>query len=128
VGYLTRVPYTVLSFFDVVIANQYVNEQLGNQQNVLNNNWQPSAPGYTLTDADGFFEDSICVSGPSLSPQETPPAGPLGTTLVYSVAQTWSVGYTTSGAGVPVQTDTIQHYIDHGAHAGIVTPLRGIGQ
>ena len=128
-GYLTQVSYIAQSFFGVNIGNQYVNEQLGNPQNVLTNNWGPlPTPSSTLSNTGGGFNDTICFSATGASPLETQPATPLGATLVEFAAQTWSLGVMTIGAGVPVQTDTIQYFIDHGAHAGIVTPLRGIGQ
>src|SRR5882762_9276909 len=42
---------------------------------------------------------------------------------VHHRRQTFYVGTQTPGMGVRIQTDTLQRWLDHAAHEGIVTPV-----
>jgi hypothetical protein len=53
----------------------------------------------------------------------TPVCPNNGSTPVVHWGQEWVVGSTTSGSGAPVQTDTLQKYLDHGRHLNIVSPV-----
>jgi hypothetical protein len=124
-GWVTQVTYTALSYFGAVIGGMRFSEQFSNYQPNQTNNWPAYTPSNGMaTLPDGRFMDQICVTGTGGVPQPTPPQIPLGATLVDSGTQTWSVGTSSTGPGVPVQTDTLQRWLDHGAHYQPVSPLR----
>jgi hypothetical protein len=74
---------------------------------------------------DGTFFDEICVTDNSnqRSPHPVSPQNPLGSNAVNETRQTWFVGSTQPGLGVPVQNDSLRRYTDHGIHVDIVSPV-----
>jgi hypothetical protein len=119
-GYLSYVPYRMVSFLGIPIANEFVNEYFVNQIISVPNNWPTyaSLQGHYLS-ADGTFFDHICVSGPAASPQ------PLKSgQLIDSGTQLWYIGSPLNGSGVEVQSDLFQRFQDHGGHTNVVSPVR----
>ena len=53
----------------------------------------------------------------------TPQSPQGGNTKVVHWAQAIYIGSETVGAGRKVQTNTLQKYLDHAAHEGIVSPV-----
>jgi hypothetical protein len=129
-GFLSQIPYKVLSFFGVAIANQYVTEAFANQQDIyVGDNWPVYVPGLPmLTAGDGTFADAICVAGApgTGNPQPLQPQNPRSTVQVDQALQSWYIGGQSSGSGVEVQTDTILRFEDHGIHVStsIKSPVR----
>ena len=88
-----------------------------------NENWRQGTVGCvtTIGSAPASFGDSIAgeTAGhyptPVYNQQQNGPA-------VYHWGQEWRVGTCTNGSGPRVQTDTLQKYTDHAAHAGITSP------
>jgi hypothetical protein len=135
-GYVSSVGYFVESKFGLTMVGIPVNEFFSGSDSPTapytqdTENWdlyaliqpQPSA----TTDQDGFV-DYICISNfnGKLIPVPQPPPPPpntLSTTGVDSKAQEWHVGSASSKDGPLVQTDTLQRYLDHGAHLDIKSP------
>jgi hypothetical protein len=99
-------------YFTTLIVNDYSGA-----------NWtEAPAAGYTATNS--AFTDVI--QGQAVSPPPYPypqsPQTPLSGTAVDHWGQEWRVGSTTPGLGARVQTNTLQKYIDHARHTGIVSP------
>jgi hypothetical protein len=122
-GYQSKVFYTILSFFGTQIANIGINETFGTQaDDFIGNNWPAFVAG-GATATTSFF-DNLCIIFPTGTPHSLPPQSPLSTVKIDHGSQFWFVGSTTSGAGVEVQSDTLQRYQDHGLHLNLVSPTR----
>jgi len=123
-GFLTQVPYQIMSFLGTVISNIGVNESFAGQtQDYLGANWMAYVPMPYLS-TDGTFADNICVICPSCTPPSLPPQSPLSTVKIDHGTQLWFVGSLTVGSGVEAQSDVLQRYQDHGRHLSIVSPVR----
>ncbi len=123
-GYESIVPYKIISFFNVQIANVGVYELLGQPANYVTNNWgSPTALGIFTN--DGTFVDQLCIAG-SYSPHPLIPQSPLSNNLIQQIPQSWQVGPTSpnSGQGIAVQTDTQNWFIDHARHTNVISPVR----
>lgn len=122
-GYISYIPYDIISFFGVQITHIGVNETFGSRTDVYQgNNWpSPTAGGYTS--ADGSFADHACQTQPSGTPPSYPPGSPQSS-LVFQMSQNWYVGSSTSGSGLIVQEDELEYYQTHGDHTGILSPVR----
>ncbi|HEY2468940.1 MAG TPA: Ig-like domain repeat protein [Terracidiphilus sp.] len=135
-GYRSTVGYFVESKFGVTMVGIPVNEFFTGSDSPTapytqdTENWDLYALIQTQqahnTDQEGFFDD-ICISNSNgkLMPAPQPPPSPpnaLSTTGVDSRAQEWHVGSDSSKDGPLVQTDTLQRYLDHGAHLDIKSP------
>jgi len=121
-GYESIVPYKIISFFNVQIANVGVYELLGQPANYVTNNWgSPTALGIFTN--DGTFVDQLCIAG-SYSPHPLIPQSPLSNNLIQQIPQSWQVGPTSpnSGQGIAVQTDTQNWFIDHARHTNVISP------
>jgi hypothetical protein len=121
-GYLSYIPYSIISFFGQQMTNIEHNEFFGAKHNdVSNNNWAaPAAMG--SFSPSGAFVDCLLVVGYSTPPTE-PPQSSLNQ-LVFDIPQTWYIGSEMSGTGLPVQFDTINYYQNHGRHVSITSPVR----
>ncbi|MDX6499709.1 MAG: hypothetical protein QOG23_2969 [Blastocatellia bacterium] len=121
-GFQSLVPYRIVSFFGVTVANVDINEGFSGYQQVYPGaTWTFDAGGLNTT--DGTFQDNICAIT-SGTPHSLPPQSPLSSTLVDILSQTWYVGPSLQPAiGVEVQTDDLKRYQDHGLHASIVSPV-----
>jgi len=124
----------MLSAENVQIANEYIAEAFGAQNFAPGepnpNDWTPypqlvgpEGTNFYLS-PDGTFFDQISEAGKVMPPTLPPvPGGPLSIVLVDFGNQTWTVGSQLANQGVVVQTDVFQRYLDHGAHATIVSPV-----
>ncbi len=133
-GFCTAIPYSMISAENVPIANEYITEAFGPQSFAPGepnpNDWTPytqlvglEGTNYYLS-PDGTFSDVIGQAG-RVNPRTLPPptGGPLSLVLVDFGNQAWTVGSEQAAQGVPVQTNIFQRYLDHGAHASIVSPV-----
>lgn len=123
-GYMSHVPYRMLSFFGVQISNVGINESFGARTDVyLGNNWPNGAAGGVVSPS-GTFLDKLCAVGSSLTPSTLAPQSPLTSTQIYYRYQLWYVGSVTPGSGIMVQNNNLILYRDHGVHSSIVSPVR----
>jgi hypothetical protein len=122
-GFQSLVPYAIISFQGQQITHIPVFESLNNDVPFYTGEtWPFAANGFTST--DGTLVDNICAVG-SLTPHPLPPQSPtLSTTAIDQINQQWTVGGGSVASGLPVQTDTLQRFIDHGRHTGITSPVR----
>lgn len=131
-GFISYISYEVDDQFQVNTystnnANVGINEKLGavNPPPTAAENWSKGSEGGSPT-SGGDFQDNVCTTGPTFNPQPLPPVPPLSNQLVITIPQEWFAGNSTNPAthqGCPVQTDTIDEFLDHGTHTGITTPL-----
>jgi hypothetical protein len=123
-GYASGIFYQIMSRLGAVISNIGINEAFGGTRVLQQNNW-PAPSAKAGVSPDGRFFDKICVSTRtnSFNPQPLAPRSPLGSDAVDETRQTWFVGGTQSGLGVPVQNDSLKRFTDHGIHAEIVSPV-----
>jgi hypothetical protein len=126
-GYVSNVPYKILSQFGVTVTNAPINEQFGTPSNITANNWGLPSEG-SVTPPNGTFVDTLCTTSPrtgpgALQPLPLPPGSPLSGTVVQEIPQSWFVGIVTPGLGLSVQTDFANYYIDHGNHSYVVSPV-----
>ena len=83
-------------------------------------NWLRGSPGGSPTQGAVFYDK---IQGAYTG--YTPAASCTGAdSKVDHWGQEWWVGSQTSGSGTPVQTDTLQKYIDRGDHESIVSPVQ----
>ncbi|MGA9671402.1 MAG: hypothetical protein WBQ94_19480, partial [Terracidiphilus sp.] len=123
-GFLSVVPYEIVSFRGVIIANIGVNESFtGITDDYIGNTW-PSYTAAPYVTTNGDFADSICEANSGLTPSALPPQPTLTTVKIDHGFQSWFVGSTNEAVGVEVQTDTLQRYQDHGLHTAITSPVR----
>lgn len=123
-GFLSTITYQLRDQFNDSIPNAPVTEHLSNESPIQINNWTPTPAGSNATPA-GLINDLICAAGSSLTPSPTQPQSPLSSSLVDTITQSIWVGTTdpsSSPAGVHVQDDTMQRFIDHGRHSSISSP------
>ena len=73
------------------------------------------------TDSSSNWSDNLQACGPFTPP--TSDASGSGT-LVFTLQQTWRAGSLITGSGVPLQTDVLNYYTNHGAVTNMVTPAR----
>jgi hypothetical protein len=123
-GYASGIFYQIMSRLGAVISNIGINESFGGTRVLQQNNW-PAPSAKAGVSPDGKFFDKICVSDRTntFNPQPLSPKNPLGSDAVDETRQTWFVGSTQSGLGVPVQNDSLKRFIDHGIHTSIVSPV-----
>jgi hypothetical protein len=121
-GFQSLVPYKIVSFFGVTVANVDINEGFSGYDPVYpGDSWTFDAGGFNTT--DGTFQDNICAIT-SGTPHSLPPQSPLSSTLVDILFQTWYVGPSVQPAiGVEVQTDDLKRFQDHGLHDNVVSPV-----
>jgi len=122
--YVTNLNYTMRDQFGTQLPSGVpVNEQwtTGVVVDYSGMDWRRSSPtGFSPSVAG--FADIIQGETPEHTPTPSAPGSPLGTTAVYHWGQDWFIGSTNPGSGSRVQSDTLQKYIDHAAHASIVSP------
>lgn len=125
-GYLSVIPYTVLSFTGVQIANIAVNETFASiTDDYIGNNWPFPQPTSDYDTAQGTLLDGVCIIFPDGTPPSLSPQSPnLSSTEIDHASQFWFVGSLTEGSGIEVQSDVIQRYQDHGRPLAIVSPTR----
>jgi hypothetical protein len=110
----------MLSYFGNALFGMNLNESFA-QVNIA----QSPGYGYMAVGTNGIalqanFTDSYCAAFNPFPPITTlPPQTPLLTDVVDSSIQTYSLGSTIIGGGVPVQTQMLTRYRDHIT----VTPL-----
>ncbi len=101
------------------------NEALGTKTSEHGSNW--ASFNYFMSGGDtNPVIDNLQPPDPSVNPSISPtPVCPTSsdTQRYMSRTQTISVGNSSTG-GVPVQTDYLGYYIDHGSHDGITVPSR----
>ena len=69
-------------------------------------------------------EITAAGAGLEWSPPTLKPQSPLLSQEVEDLTQTWYIGSTTNGDGIPVQFDNITYYQDHGRHLSVTSPVR----
>jgi hypothetical protein len=84
-------------------------------------NWRRADPNCDSADNSGRFYDLIGGETPDRTPQPVYNTQWNGA-AVYHWGQEFRVATCTIGSGRRVQADTIQKYIDHGAHTNIFSP------
>jgi hypothetical protein len=128
-GYSSQIPYTVQSFRGQNITGIYINESFTSddtfQAPYEASNWPSIAVNPAVQIGATGFSDQICIGNVNglLTPAPEVPQAPLSSAQVDHRNQSWSVGSSTSGQGVSVQTDTLQRYLDHGRHLSVMSPL-----
>jgi len=97
----------------------------GSGYNAQNCTWPQASAGGSSTTSQlpSDLYDSIAPPAITTNPKPTPQGAGSSTNLVIYWGQEFQVGSSTPGQGAPVQTDTIQYYIDHAAHTGITSPV-----
>jgi len=125
-GYETEIKYLIQDQFENLIGagNMKINED-------FTGNAEPDFPppmNWTMTDDKAFTISnpilSDIIQGENvLNHTPTPQTPHGGNTKVVHWAQAIYIGSDTVGAGRKVQTDTLQKYLDHAAHEGIVSPV-----
>jgi hypothetical protein len=101
-----------------------VNESFGQRiDSYTGNTWGSPTPGPTTTSVAGTYTDNLCIVGTGATPPTKPPQNPLGSVLVFQLAQTWSAGTLATGGGKAVQEDVMNYYQDHGTITQITTPV-----
>jgi hypothetical protein len=122
-GYLYYLNYAMQdNLLDAFPSTIGVNEAwtTGVTPDYTGTNWTRSGPkGFSSTES--AFADEIGGAPPSGSTPTPNCNGP--TTPVQHWGQEWYIGSTTPGAGTPVQTDTLQKYINSAAHLIIKSPV-----
>jgi hypothetical protein len=134
-GYISNVNYISADACGYAMTSIALNEQFGQwSYNNPTYNWNhPTAcydpltgltqcpsgySGWVWPDRISHFMCSVCT------PPVSNPQTPLSSTGVDYAPQTWRLGSNSIGAGVIVQTNTIQRYVDHGRHVPpIVSPV-----
>ena len=122
-GYLSQIPYNIISFLGLQITNIPINEILSTRYDYWQGNNWPTPTAGSFTSTTGAFADWVCQAQPS----GTPPSGPPGvgaSALVYQLGQDWYVGTLVNGSGLRVQEDLVEFYQNHGDHTGILSPAR----
>jgi hypothetical protein len=133
-GYYSAIYYNTLDEFGHQMPSIALNEQFSNPgcgNPVANfcpdqtNNWNKPTPyGLSAYNQTGYWYDQIYIYNcSSCSPAYSGPKNPLSTSTVDHSTQTWRVGSSAVGVGVEVQYDTLQRYVDHGRHNGVVSPV-----
>ena len=127
-GYRSLVYYTVCDQFGTPTGldtpmNESFNGGLVNDWED-GNNW-PDAKAENTPGKGGQFRDILQAASDGFTylPQPLYPMCPLSSAPVMHINQIIKFGSQVSGEGVTIQTDTIQHYIDHGRHLNIVSPV-----
>jgi len=122
--YVTNINYTIRDQFGTQLPSGVpINEQwtTGVVADYSGMDWRRgNATGFSPSIA--YFADIIQGETPSHTPTPSAPSSPLGTTAVYHWGQDWYIGSTSPGSGRRVQSNTLQKYTDHAAHANIVSP------
>jgi hypothetical protein len=122
-GWYQIIPYALESRFGAIMSYTPVNESFGQRSNIYSgNNWSTPTPGPGTTNAAGAYQDNLCASGAGFTPPTMPPQNPIGSNLVFQLAQTWSAGTLTTGGGLAVQEDVMSYYQDHGTITQIASP------
>jgi hypothetical protein len=123
-GYESRISYSIQDQYNNTLPRRVdINEDWTTNvvADAAGMNWRRGNPGpATVNPAN--FTDLIQGETNDKNPQPQNPQNPLGNTAVYHWGQAWFVGSRTIGAGIRVQTDTIQKYRDHARHENIVSP------
>ena len=122
-GYLTTLNYTVKDQLNTLLPSHMpTNEDwtTGPVNDYNGTNWRQSiATGFD--ESGSAFADAIGGENLSLPPNPVPTCDG-NSTSVQHWGQEWRVGSTASGFGSRIQTDTLQKYVGHAAHVGIVSP------
>ncbi len=121
-GYLSQISYLILNQFDEAVRNAGINETFGAKTDIETNNWVLNIPG-SFPAPTGAFADQVCVASSLLrDPDPLPPQTPRTTRKIDLLPQKWFSGSLSNGAGIQVQTDVVNRFIDHGTHENITTP------
>jgi hypothetical protein len=131
VGFLSQISYKLYSKCGQEMFAIAMNELFTDGgDNVVPNNWPEFQPTNWPSMSGTTFVDSLTVALPDLNPpQEMPgtlqnPPRDLSSTKVKWATQEFRSGSDTSGAGVIVQRNKLQLYIDHGLHEQpIISPV-----
>lgn len=123
-GYLSLVPYimedNLLATFPSTIGiNEAWTSAAVNDYTAGEDNWTQGTP-YGLASTNSQFSDEIGGAPAGSSPVPTCP-GPA--TPVQHWGQEWYIGSVTPGAGTPVQTDSLQKYLNSADHLSIKSPV-----
>ena len=112
-----------------VLATYSLNEQFSTETDIVPNNWPHDATGLTLPLGNSVWADHVGIAaGPGCLPGNTTTCSPVplnagsSTTDVQNVLQAWRIGSASSGSGIVVQRNSLDRYIDHAVHLGIVSP------
>jgi len=122
-GYLTTLNYTVKDQLNTLLPSHMpTNEDwtTGPVNDYNATNWRQSiATGFD--ESGSAFADAIGGENLSLPPNPVPTCDG-NSTSVQHWGQEWRVGSIASGFGSRIQTDTLQKYVGHATHVGIVSP------
>ena len=123
-GYETGIPYNLVSFFGVLMANGGINETFNGRNDVVSpNTWAAPTPGGNPA-AGGQFFDCVLAANSTWTPPTKYPGTATIPGIIVDFSQTWYAASQTPGTGLPVQFDQISYYQDHGAHLFVDSPVR----
>jgi hypothetical protein len=124
-GWRSTYMYSMVSFFGAPLPGMSLNEAFANIADAQPNNWSFTPNGSPGIPTVSRFIDTYCLANQiAAKPPSMPPQSPLGTSLVDSATQYYSLGSATIGSGVPVQTQQLFRYLDHAIVGNIITPVR----
>lgn len=128
-GYVSLIHYSIRDQYGTQLPASVDGSEFftsGNIADYSGENWPTSgASGGTIPDPGNFTDQ---VGGPSLlglTPPAEAPNSPLSSTKVLHRTGQFQIGSTVSGQGIIVQTHTWQHWVDHGRHVNITSPVAG---
>jgi hypothetical protein len=120
IGNWTAYFWQMRSFFQQVMTGANFNESFTNTVNAQSNNIPPSANGSNGAVNIATFSDNYCFANQiAAKPPSLPPQNPLGSNLIWTTTQIYSVGSSSVGVGLEVQRQTLQRFQDHHAVSGI---------
>jgi hypothetical protein len=123
VGYVTSYTYQLLDLCGGAVPGMAVNESFVSfADDYVGNTWGNPTPNSMMDGlSDSYFTDNVGAADQT-TPPSTEPQNPRSTTKVKHIGQEWKAGSLTTGQGMRFQSDTIQHYVDHGRHENVSSP------
>ncbi|HXR96638.1 MAG TPA: hypothetical protein VN709_02235 [Terriglobales bacterium] len=127
-GYSSFIQYNIMDQLGVQLASSIpVNEAFptGPINDYTGTNWRQGMAGSTASASPASFGDQIQGENIALPPVPVPNyvQGSAPGTPVQHWSQTWQIGSLTIGAGVEVQSDVLQKYINAARHTSIISPI-----